>query len=175
VKDYEQGYQDGESSQLADWQAALDDMLPEDVDVQPRQVAAYISRLQENPDGLNLYGDPDLNALHGGPKNPDSPVCAKCATYQHDVSYHEPTEPPTVREVFKERAGHATILWWHFDLLCEVLGIDPDTPIPENTACRNQGMALPERPCGFCHEGPCSTPENTAGLADRYPSVTDEP
>lgn len=29
------------------------------------------------------------------------------------------------------------------------------------TACRNQGMALPAKPCGFHHEGDCDPPDLT--------------
>lgn len=43
---YEQGYEDGESNQLADWQVALMDLLPDDVECRPSAVAAYIERLQ---------------------------------------------------------------------------------------------------------------------------------
>lgn len=43
---YEQGYRDGESNVAADWHNALDDVLPEGVEAQPTQVAAYIERLQ---------------------------------------------------------------------------------------------------------------------------------
>jgi hypothetical protein len=44
---WEQGYEDGESSQLADWMIALDEILPDDVECRPSQVAAYIQRLQK--------------------------------------------------------------------------------------------------------------------------------
>lgn len=43
---YAQGYEHGENSQLADWEFALMDVLPDDVEVRPSQVAAYIRRLQ---------------------------------------------------------------------------------------------------------------------------------
>lgn len=46
---YERGYADGESNQLADWQFALevkDGLLPEDVEIAPTPVAAYIAGLQ---------------------------------------------------------------------------------------------------------------------------------
>ena len=36
----------------------------------------------------------------------------------------------TLRETFKAKSGTATIYWWHVELLCEILGIDPDEPLP---------------------------------------------
>ena len=45
---YEAGYADGESSHAADWDIALDGLLPDDVEPVPSQVAAYISKLIES-------------------------------------------------------------------------------------------------------------------------------
>ena len=42
---YEIGYSAGESSQLADWEVALDGLLPEGVGCRPLEVAAWIARL----------------------------------------------------------------------------------------------------------------------------------
>lgn len=39
-------YEAGESSGYADWDIALDDLLPDDVEPLPTQVAAYVQRLQ---------------------------------------------------------------------------------------------------------------------------------
>ena len=44
---YAAGYEHGESSQLADWEFALMDLLPDDVEIRPSTVAAYISRLSD--------------------------------------------------------------------------------------------------------------------------------
>ncbi len=45
--DYEEGYQDGGSSAMADWDIALSDVLPDGVDPMPSQVREYIVSLQE--------------------------------------------------------------------------------------------------------------------------------
>lgn len=44
---YELGYANGESSMEADWDHALDGLLPDGVEPYPRQVAAYLSALQD--------------------------------------------------------------------------------------------------------------------------------
>lgn len=43
---FDAGYEAGESSQLADWQFALDDILPDEIEVSPAQVKEYILALQ---------------------------------------------------------------------------------------------------------------------------------
>lgn len=43
---YAVGYEHGESSQLADWEFALMDVLPEEVEVLPSRVAEYVSHLR---------------------------------------------------------------------------------------------------------------------------------
>ena len=54
---YEIGYSAGESSQLADWDVALDGLLPEDVGCRPLEVAAWIARLSARLDA-------EVRALH---------------------------------------------------------------------------------------------------------------
>jgi methylaspartate ammonia-lyase len=46
---YEVGYREGESNRQADWDLALSDYcdLPENVDIDPFAIAAYIQRLQK--------------------------------------------------------------------------------------------------------------------------------
>lgn len=47
---YEAGYEDGESSQLADWMFALDDLLPEDIECRPTAVADWVRTLMSAAD-----------------------------------------------------------------------------------------------------------------------------
>lgn len=44
-KIYDLGYQDGESSQLADWSFALMDLLPDEFEIRPSKLAEYIRHL----------------------------------------------------------------------------------------------------------------------------------
>jgi hypothetical protein len=45
---YEQGYTEGESNHHADWDFALDELLPDGVEAWPTQVRDYIRRLQDD-------------------------------------------------------------------------------------------------------------------------------
>jgi hypothetical protein len=45
---YEQGYTEGESNHHADWDFALDELLPDGVEPWPTQVRDYIRRLQDD-------------------------------------------------------------------------------------------------------------------------------
>ena len=54
---YEIGYSAGESSQLADWEVALDGLLPDDVGCRPLEVAAWITRrLAERDEDGGTWG-----------------------------------------------------------------------------------------------------------------------
>lgn len=43
-----------------------------------------------------------------------------------------------------------------------------------STTCRNQGMALPERACGYCHEGPCPWDEYVILRRPDYEALDEE-
>jgi hypothetical protein len=64
---YDTGYQDGESSMMADYVIALDDVWPEDRgDPYPSKVADYIGELQQSIERVTRFAEEHLGTANTG-------------------------------------------------------------------------------------------------------------
>lgn len=91
--------------------------------------------MTDNPDGPRMMvgmwpskAGEGTHPLDGTQENPDSLVCAKCATYQHDVSYHDDDPTP---EITATLTGDCEI---DCQERCAYPGQFSECSMPENTA-----------------------------------------